>query len=413
MIYRLQRRLILICTGSLLTVVALVFCVILCLNLFSLNRNMDALADRVVEGGGRFPGVHDQMPPPDGNRPPKREPEGGFMSPETPFSTRHFTVLFDANGAVEQTHTESIYAISDGEAIELAQRVLTAKKSRGWLQNYRYRVFEREDGSGVVFVDGGMSRASMIQSMTIAGGVLLCSCALVLLLIVLLSKRAVKPIAESYEKQKQFVTDAGHELKTPLTLILTNLDIAEDELGRNEWLEDIRAEGHRLRELVEQLVSLSRMDEAASPLNLSEVALGELVSNSVCEFRQLATERQKLLHATVDQSLTYIGDEELLSRLVGILLDNAVKYCDAGGEITVKLYRGRRVVLTVENSYSAVEEIELPRLFDRFYRADQSRRFNGGFGIGLSIARSIVEKHRGEITAYRVNKTHIGFRVVL
>ena len=412
MIYRLQKRFILICTVSVLTVIALVFGVILVLNISSMNRNMDMLADRVSEGGGRFPGSMQEKPPHD-KMPPPNDQGFEFITPETPFATRHFTVFFDKQGEVAKTNTESIYSITEKTAIEYAESVLDGKDARGWIDNYRYKVFATDMGTGVVFVDGSMSRSSLMQSMTIAGFVLLGCAALVLILIFLLSKKAVKPIAESYEKQKQFITDANHELKTPLTLILTNLDIAEAELGKNEWLDDIRSEGHRMTELVNQLVALSRMDEEEQPLNITEVVLGELVSDTVAEFEPLAKERGKHLAASVDKEISYLGDEALLHRLVGILMDNAIKYCDQGGEITVNLHRGRKIVLTVENTYAAVGELELNRLFDRFYRADKARTFTGGYGVGLSMAKAIVEKHRGEITAYKKDATHIGFKVIL
>jgi len=412
MIYRLQKRFILICTVSVLTVIALVFGVILVLNISSMNRNMDMLADRVSEGGGRFPGSMQEKPPHD-KMPPPNDQSFEFITPETPFATRHFTVFFDKQGEVARTNTESIYSISEETAIEYAESVLDDEDARGWIDNYRYKVFSTEMGKGVVFVDGSMSRSSLMQSMTIAGFVLLGCAALVLILIFLLSKKAVKPIAESYEKQKQFITDANHELKTPLTLILANLDIAEAELGKNEWLDDIRSEGHRMTELVNQLVALSRMDEEGQTLNVTAVALGELVAETVSEFEPLAKEREKHLAASVDKEISYLGDEALLHRLVGILMDNAIKYCDQGGEITVNLHRGRRIIPTVENTYAAVDELELNRLFDRFYRADKARKFTGGYGVGLSMAKAIVEKHKGEITAYKKDATHIGFKIVL
>ena len=412
MIYRLQRKFILISTVAVLSVIALVFGVILVLNISSMNKNMDMLADRVSEGGGRFPGSFDEMMPPD-KKPPRNEHNFDFITPETPFSTRHFTVFFDKKGKVDQTFTESIYAIDEETAIEYAEKVMDDGEERGWISSYRYKVFSTEMGYGVVFVDGSMSRSAMMQSMTIAGIVLLGCAALVLILIFLLSKKAVKPIAESYEKQKQFVTDANHELKTPLTLILANLDIAEAELGKNEWLDDIRSEGHRMTELVNQLVALSRMDEEGQPINITDVSFGELVAETVSEFEPLAKEREKTLVANIDDGVVCAGDEALLQRVIGILMDNAIKYCDQGGEISVALIRGRRIVLTVENTYSAVGEIPLHRLFDRFYRADKARKFTGGFGVGLSMAKAIVEKHKGEITAYKKDSTHIGFKVVL
>ena len=412
MIYRLQRKFILISTVAVLSVIALVFGVILVLNITSMNRNMDILADRVSEGGGRFPGSLGEMIPPD-KIPPRNEQNFDFITPETPFSTRHFTVFFDKKGMVDQTFTESIYAIDEDTAIEYAEKVMDDGEERGWISNYRYKVFSTEMGYGVVFVDGSMSRSAMMQSMTIAGIVLLGCAALVLILIFLLSKKAVKPIAESYEKQKQFVTDANHELKTPLTLILANLDIAEAELGKNEWLDDIRSEGHRMAELVNQLVALSRMDEEGQQMNITEVSFGDLVADTVSEFEPLAKDRGKALTASIDKEITYLGDEALLHRLVGILMDNAIKYCDQGGEINVMLHRGRRIVLTVENTYAAVSELELNRLFDRFYRADKARKFTGGYGVGLSMAKAIVEKHKGEIFAYKKDSTHIGFKIIL
>ena len=373
MIYKLRRRFILISAAAILAVVTLVFSIILALNISSMNRTMDILADRVSDGEGRFPGAFDEKPYPDMMR-PQNKPEFDFITPETPFATRHFTVVFDNKGNVTNTFTESIYSITDDQAVEYAKRVVNGN-TRGWADNYRYKVYTTSNGIGVVFIDGSLNRSEMMQSMTIAGCVLLGCSALVLILIFLLSKNAVKPIAESYEKQKQFVTNANHELKTPLTLILANLDIAESELGKNEWLDDIRAEGHRMTELVNQLVALSRMDEEGHQMNISEVYFGDLVADTVAEFEPLAKDREKYIISDVDKYITYFGDEALLHKLVGILMDNAIKYCDNGGEISVKLHKGRRVILTIENTYSAIEDIELNRLFDRFYRSDKSRVF--------------------------------------
>ena len=413
MIYRLQKRFILISTASVLTVIILMFVIILAWNISSMNKNIDILADRVSEGGGRFPGVFDEMQRPD-RKPPQAGEGFDFITPETPFSTRHFTVFFDKNGNVDKTFTESIYSIGEEEAVEYAIKVASEGNERGWISNYRYKMFDANSGKAIVFVDGSMNRSVMMQSTTIAGFVLLGCAGLVLVLIFLFSKKAVKPIAESYEKQKQFVTDANHELKTPLTLILANVEIAEGELGKNEWLDDIRAEGHRMTELVNQLVALSRMDEDGQTLNLSDVAIGELTFDAVSEFEPLIKAKGKMLSVNIERDMMYMGDEVLLHRLVGILLDNAVKYCDEDGEIFVKLEKRRnKFVLCVENTYSAVGETELNRLFDRFYRADKARKFTGGYGIGLSMAKAIVEKHKGEITAYKKDAEHIGFKIVL
>ena len=201
MIYRLQRRFILISTVSVLLVIVLVFGIMLMLNISSMNRNMDILADRVSDGGGRFPGSMEEKPRPD-ITPPGSDQSFDFITPETPFSTRHFTVFFDKNGDVSKTMMESIFSIPEGKAIDYARVAIDRGDDRGWIYNYRYKIFSTENEYGVVLVDGSMSRSALMQSMTIAGMVLLACAALVLILIFLLSKKAVKPIAESYEKQK-------------------------------------------------------------------------------------------------------------------------------------------------------------------------------------------------------------------
>ena len=413
MIKRLRRRFVLIATASVLSVVALIFGIMLILNISSMNRNMDVLADKVSEGGGIFPGSFENSFMPN-KIPPQNESDFEFITPETPFSTRHFTVFFDKTGKVVQTFTDSIYSITENQAVAYAEEVLDLFDERGWISNYRYKLFRTDFGYGVVFVDGSMNRSALTQSMAISAMVLFSCGALVLLLIFLFSKKAVKPIAESYEKQKQFITDANHELKTPLTLILANVDIAESEFGENEWLNDIRSEGNRMTELVNQLVALSRMDEENYSLNHSDLYFGKLVADTVAEFEPLAKSRNKSLEFDVDTTVIYNGDELLLRKLLGILMDNAIKYCDQDGEIRVSLSKkGNHPVICVENTYNNVNSIEFEKLFDRFYRADKARTASGSFGIGLSIAKEIAKKHKGDIVAYKKDTGKIVFKVTL
>lgn len=411
MINRLRGKFIFISTFSLLCVVSLVLILMAGFNISSMNKTLDVLADNISQGGGRFPDSFGGFPKPEPSA-PDTELKFPFITPETRFSTRHFTVWLDEDGNAKRINTEFIYSITQDDAVQYAEKALNEDRLRGWISHYRYKVFSGEGGLAIVFIDGSTQRAVLLQSMSIAAAVLFGCAALVLFLIVLLSGRMVKPIAESYEKQKQFVTDANHELKTPLTLILTNLDIAEAELGKNEWLDDIRSEGHRMAELVGQLVALSRMDEESASLNLTTLSLSELVSDTASEFSALAENKGKALVSEIDPDISLVGDETLLRRLTAILLDNAVKYCDANGEIRIALRKRRYISLTVENTYRDVSRIELDRLFDRFYRADKARTFSGGYGIGLSIAKAIAQKHRGDVTSYKKDDTHIGFRVI-
>lgn len=412
MVRNLRKRLITIGAISVLAVMLVIFFIMLFFNISYVERNLDTLADTVSAGGGKFPTSQNDTHEPTGKHPGMSD-AFEFITPETPFSTRHFTVLFHNDGTVARVNTEFIYSITPEDALDYALDALDNSSERGWISSYRYKTFSDNLGYGVVFIDGSTALASFWQSTLISGIVLLTCGALIILLMTLLSRRAVLPIVQSYEKQKQFVTDANHELKTPLTLILTNLDIAESELGHNEWLDDIRSESMRMTELVNQLVSLSRMDEDGAKISATSFSLSELVEENVAEFQALADARGKRLTSEIENNIDYRGDVALIARLVSILLDNAVKYCDDGGDICVRLTGHRHPTLTVENTYSAVGEVELERLFDRFYRADKARTFSGGYGIGLSLARSIAQAHGGEITASRHGADGIIFKVTL
>ena len=413
MIYKLQKKLILISALSIFLLITLIFLLIAGFSVSSLNRSMDSLADSISSGGGKFPEQFGNNKPPR----PTDKPLGGdfeFINPETPFSTRYFTVWFTEGGEVRDVNTDFIFSVDRKTAEDFAKEALADGNKRGWISNYRYKFFEKGGTRAAVFVNGSSNLASLSETLIISAIVLLCCAALTLLIIIIFSKRVVKPVAESYKKQKQFITDANHELKTPLTLILTNLDIAEAELGENEWLSDIRSEGERMTELVNSLVTLSRMDEDGYDLSYKEFSISDAVGEAVAEFEPLILARSKKITTKIDTGLIYKGDEGLIRRAIGILMDNAVKYCDEGGVISVSLSGARkRITLAIENSYSDIDSIPLDKLFDRFWRADKARTYQGGFGIGLSTARSIAERHGASITAYKRAPDIIGFKLVL
>lgn len=408
MIYRLRRRFLLVATVSVLAVFLLILGVLAISNRITLNRSADALTDAISMGGGRFPDLFD------GQRPTgDRRPAPGLITEESRFSTRYFTVWYAPDGSLLGVNTDAIHAVNATAAITAADSVRDGRE-RGWYGHYRYKIYTVAEGTAITFVDASSARAQGERFLLSALAVLGTSSAVILLLILLLSRRAILPMAESYRRQKQFITDASHELKTPLTLILTDTDIAEEELGRSEWLDDIRGEGSHMATLIGQMVTLCRMDEETPTLSPARFSLSEAVLDTVSEFSALADTRGKRLEACVSPDLAITADEGAIRRLLAILLDNAVKYCDDGGIIHVALAAGRHsAVLTVENDFAAVDETELTRLFDRFYRADRARTAGGGFGLGLSIAQATVTAHRGELTAYRPAAGRIGFRVVL
>ena len=407
MIGSLRRKFISISMISIFIVFSCIFISLMVFTKIQTNRSVDMLVDTISSNDGVFPKFD-----PSKQRMPVQMPYSDVITEETQFSTRFFSVWLDDQKQIVNTNMDSVSTITEQDVEDYTDKVLKRGKERGWIGDYRYRIMDTEDGTTVVFVNGNTYNNTSNRLLFTALLVLLGSASLILILTVVVSKRAVRPVAESYEKQRQFITDANHELKTPLTLILSNLDIVESELGKNEWLDDIRSEGERMGLLINQLVTLSRMDESTDSVMREEFNLSSAVADTVSEFESLAEERGHTLTSSVSPSVYYYGDESLIRRLTAILLDNAIKYCDAGGNIQLSLTCRRHPVLTVENTYQDVDKLELNRLFDRFYRADKARTFSGSFGIGLSIAQSIVKSHKGNIVAYKKSGI-IGFRVEL
>lgn len=409
MIYSLQKKFVTICGIALSSLLVIIFLLIGIFSTVQLNSVMDQLTDRISSNGGRFPNKLDSGRL---NKDEKR-PFMGFITEETRFSTRYFSATFDSDGNLLSVNTESISSVNEAEAAEYGIKALKKSRERGWISSFRYKAVSTNGSTTVTFVDASMNISMTFSTVLTVCGVLFASFLAVFLLILFFSKRAVKPIAESYEKQNRFITDANHELKTPLTLILANLDIIESEIGENEWINDIRCEGERMSALVNQLVSLTKMDEDKNNLPTERFDISAVLSEVCDDFFALAEQKSKSLTVNLQGGLFYTGDKNALRRLFSILLDNAVKYCDENGVISVVLKGGKHLTVSVENTYSSVDSAELDKLFDRFYRSDKSRAYNGSFGIGLSLAKAIVQKHNGKIFAYKKDLEHIGFKVIL
>ena len=350
------------------------------------------------------------------------EPEPGrrgnrLDSPELAFETRYFSVLFDENGDILITNTGMISAVSPSRAESYASKVINSGKTKGFIGDYRYSVLRyNDDGSVlVVFVDCGLSlsnfRNFLAVSVTISAVCLL----IISIAVFLISGKAVKPVAESYEKQKRFITDAGHEIKTPLAIINADSDVLMTEVGEeNEWLTDIKKQTERLTELTNELVLLTKMEEGSSSLVFEKINLSSLVEDQADSFKVLADAGKKDLETDITNDIHINGDKKTIYELLSILLDNAVKYCPEGKKMYVRCYKDDRYArLEVSNDTSDdISEANLKNLFDRFYRTDSSRNSEtGGHGIGLSIAKAIVEAHKGKISAKKDKPNSIKFKV--
>lgn len=236
----------------------------------------------------------------------------------------------------------------------------------------------------------------------------------VFVLMVYLSARIVKPFSDNYEKQKRFITDAGHELKTPLTVIEADTEILEMDFGENEWLLDIQGQTKRLEDLTNALVMLSRVEEGTNREMKIELPLSDIVEEVCHAFQAPAKVQGKSLNSTIASMISMKGDEKAIRGLITILLDNAVKYTNENGYISVGLEKKKnRIYLSVFNTTEYISKEQISHLFDRFYRTDSSRNSQtGGYGLGLSIAAATVESHRGKIIAETEDEKSLRITVV-
>ena len=336
---------------------------------------------------------------------PSSQPERprGPFNAETPYSTRYFYLRFDADGNLDSGNFSHIAAVTEDDADTYIKAALQHGAGYGfYTSGYKFRVVkEGESRYIVVFLDC-YQELRAVRTVAVWSGVSYAVClALVYVLVVLLSRRAIDPVVRASEQQKQFITDAGHELKTPITVIATNLRVLEMEVGQQKWIDKARAQTKKLRELVQSLITLCKYDEETSPQHPQTFAVSEAVTDTAESFADFAQSKGHAISLAVAPGLSYCGDEAAVRQLVSILLDNAVKYAAPETEIRISLEQIKRgVKLAVTNTCDQPPEGDLNRLFDRFYRPDASRTAaTGGFGIGLSIAKSIAEAHRGQIRA--------------
>lgn len=404
MIRRLRRKFILACMVSLALVLAVILGGVNLMSYHKMVTDADAILALLDANGGNFPknrGAEGTRP--DGEPPARKNPfDPGGISPETPYESRFFSVLLDADGQSLQVDTGQVVAVDEAAAVEYAQKVWASGRRSGFLEYYRYLVCEEEQGTLIVFLDCGRSLSTFLSTLLTSVLLALLGLLAVLVLLLILSKHIVRPVAESYEKQKQFITDAGHELKTPITIIGADADLAEMECGENQWIADIRRQAQRLTRLTNDLIYLSRMEEEQPKLQPIEFPLSDVAEEMAQSFQALAKSQGKELLLRIQPMLSFTGDEKAIRQLLSILLDNALKYSADSAPLTLKLEKqGRTILLTVSNPVAQpMEQDKLSHLFDRFYRTDQSRNSEtGGYGLGLSIARSIVLAHKGKIRA--------------
>lgn len=315
----------------------------------------------------------------------------------------YFVVLMSEDGQPLSVDIKNIMKVDHETAARYADSVWGLCKTKGLLDGYRYLRTDAQDQDGelLIFLDCEQKLLSFQNFLLTSTVTSLAGLTAVWVLLIILAKGIVRPISESYEKQKQFITDAGHELKTPLTIISADTDVLEMRQGSSEWLSDIRIQTERLSKLTHDLIFLAKMEEGHKAARVQEFSISNLAQESVQAFQTLAKVQQKEFSSQIQPGLMLRGDSSQIERLFSVLLDNGLKYSQPGGQISVNLQLRRHSIhLEVFNTTEHIEKDQIPRLFNRFYRIDQSRSSEtGGHGIGLSIAKAIVLAHDGEITA--------------
>ena len=391
MIRKLQIKFVAMCMILVTAVLGVVFTAVF----FSAKQNIEVISHQVLQRV-----MEDDTP--------SGRPDLGLNRGGEDVLLPYFTVnLWDRSGIYEAFVTGGTYSnLQDTQELQtILTDCLQQNRPEGTIHSYGLRYLRRDYGlyERIAFVDMSMEQATLQEIM---GSYLQIGLAALLLLLgvsILLARWATRPVAKAWQQQRQFLSDASHELKTPLTVILSNAELLEaapleDRPAR--WADNIRSEAGQMKSLVEEMLTLARADNMPRTAVHTAQSLTDIVTDTVLSFEPVAFEAGKTLTSQIADGVEVEGDGDKLRRLAGVLLDNAVKYADEGTTVEVTLEKAdRRARLTVINRCAPIPPEQLRRLFERFYRADASRGEKSGFGLGLPIAASIVEEHKGTIKA--------------
>lgn len=405
MIKKLRNKFILIAMLSLTLVISIIIGFINIRNYTNIKNKADEKLEIIINNNGIFPRNKDEENPFSDKK----------MSPEAPFETRYFSVFLDANGNIIKTNTDRIKAIDEDIAKEYTLLLYSKNKTSGFYKNYRYLSKELNNETIYVFVD-------CFHDLTVVKDFLITSIIIsligiisIFILVYFSSKMVFKPVNESYNKQKSFITNASHDLKTPLTVIDASCECLEMETGENEWTISIKKQIQKLSKLTEDLLLLSRIDEANSKVLFTDFSLSEILIDSIEQFKPLAIKENITIQSNINNNVTFNGDINMMYKLFELLLDNALKYCNKNGEIKISLTsdnKNQKIIF-----YNTCDDIEIGNLnylLERFYRKDTSRNSNiEGHGIGLSIVKSIVDFHKGKINIKSEDGKSIIFTIML
>lgn len=409
MIKKLRIKLILLTMISVIAVLAIIMTTINVSNYVKTTNDIDSIMNKLIEHGGSF---DDFMPDDarirtndDANNPFRP----GDMGRETPFETRFFVVTFSLTDDTTTVNVKNI-SIEEDEALSLAKSVLS--KERGYKNYYRFRVLKDADKINIFFVDSETRLTQITTFLNLSLLISFISIVVVFIFIFLLSKKIIKPISDAYERQKRFITNAAHELKTPLTVISANNEMIELTNGESDLTLSINKQIVRMNNMVKNLSALSKIDEETN-LKKADFNLIETLDDMIESYSDSFNEKKKEIKKDYNEEIVYSGDEGLIRQLFSIILDNALKYSKTF--LNVKAYKsGKKTIISFINDASKIEIGNLDKCFERFYRFDESRAsMIEGSGIGLSIAKEIIELHKGDIHAIGHENNQFEIKIIL
>jgi len=338
------------------------------------------------------PGEQGQPGKPDG----PGEPFEDFMREQ------YFLVSFDSNGSIVQYDFNHAFKYNQENGLSIAKSFYDAGVPTGKQDNLRFKRVDKNDLTYIAVIDLTLQFEDADFFLVTSSIISSASFVVFAALILLASFIVFKPAAESYKKQKQFITNASHELKTPLTIISTDLELIEMDAGKSEWTESIKDQVERLTNMTNQLVFLSKMEEDdIDNIMMDEIPISEMLSQALDTFSPAFSKANLKLDFSVEKGVTCKGNMNFIDELFQIFLENALKYTKEEGNVFVSLTKEKnKVYLTFENDVKNGSKIDAKQLFERFYRVDSQTK---GSGIGLSIAKEIVRIHKGEIKASVAN----------
>lgn len=371
------------------------------INVFSwiiLEDQSDALLHTIAEGDGKFVQM-DFF---------ERGPFQPPMNMDTIKSARFFMVCLDAEGDIKAINTDQISSVSAEQAAQYAQKVTSES---GRVDNFKYKSKPFGADRLIFFMDVSGQMQTMVMVLSVSCGIALACWLFVLVFVILLSGRVVRPILKGMEKQKQFITNAGHELKTPLTIIHSNNDASALIYGETKYSRNIRQQTQRLNTLMTNLLTLAKLDEEIT-LPTETVDISELICQMLPTYEELSLQKEIRFSANIQPKILMQVHKDSFVQMVCVLLDNAVKYTPGGGTIRLSVcWDGRRIAIEEENTCTPASD-DAERLFERFYRGDSARTQDhnvSGYGIGLSAARAIAENFGGTLKAEYIQDQRIRF----